>query len=252
MLIIKPYGRSHTEFDDGKTPGRKLRRNPTPDRNPTPGVRQDTLVDVKEFAETHPELIIAQWISAIDKIVTKPKSGKKPTPEQRRFREKIGKAAFDLMTQKKFLDVSGREEELKRLWQSKLRPYEADDEKKKSQSPKGHWYKRFAGDVKPDDVDASEIDKKIAQHLYEEEYRIKPDRPNKRQGRIAARAESIAKNVLALPTQFPDKKRSWTEQEIMLTNLTETVRGAVHCSASTELLTCCFHQCVIHLQTLLV
>ena len=207
MLIIKPYGRSHTEFDDGKTPKRKIRRNPTPD------VRQDTLVDVKEFAETHPELIIAQWISAIDKIATKPGSGKKPTPEQRRFREKIGKAAFDLMTQKKFLNVSGREEELKRLWQSKLHPYEVSDEKKKSPSPEGRWYKRFAGDVKPDDVDASKIAAEIAQHLHERECRIKPDRRDKRQSQIAARAESIAKNVLALPIQLPDKKRSWAEQE---------------------------------------
>lgn len=207
MLIIKPYGRSHTEFDDGKTPKRKIRRNPTP------RVRQDTLVDVKEFAETHPELIIAQWISAIDKIATKPGNGKKPTPEQRRFREKIGQAAFDIMIQKKFLDVSGREEELKRLWQSKLHPYEANDEEKRNPSPEGRWYKRFADNVKPDDVDASEIAKKIAQHLHESEYRINPDRRNKRQGRIAARAESIAKNVLAFQTQFPDKKHSWAEQE---------------------------------------
>ena len=205
MLIIKPYGRSYTEFDDGKTPKRKIRRNPTPD------VRQDTLVDVEEFAKTHPELIIAQWISAIDKIAAKPGVGKKPTPERRRFRKKIGEAAFDLMTQKKFLDVSGREEELKRLWQSKLHPYGDDDEKKRSPSPEGRWYKRFAGDVKPDDVDASKIAGNIAQHLHEREYRIKPDSRDKCQGRIAARAESIAKNVLAL--QFPDKKRSWAEEE---------------------------------------
>ncbi len=207
MLIIKPYGRSHTEFDDGKTPKRKIRRNPTP------GVWQDTLVDVKKFAETHPELIIAQWISAIDKIATKPRSGKKPTPEQRRFREKIGQAAFNLMIQEKFLDVSGREEELKRLWQSKLHPYEANDEKRKNPSLKGRWYKRFADDVNPDDVDASEIAKKIAQHLHKSEYRINPDSRNKCQGRIAARAESIAKNVLAFQTQLPDKKHSWAEQE---------------------------------------
>lgn len=205
MLMIKPYGRSHTEFDDGKTPRRKIRRNPTPD------VRQNTLVDVEEFARTHPELIIAQWISAIDKIAAKPGVGKKPTPEQRRFREKIGEAALNLMTQKKFLDVSGREKELKRLWQSKLHPYGDGDEKKRSPSPEGRWYKRFAGDVKPDDVDASNIAEKIAQHLHEREYRINPVRPNKCQGRIAARAESIAKNVLAV--QFPEKKRSWTEQE---------------------------------------
>ena len=205
MLMIKPYGRSHTEFDDGKTPRRKIRRNPTPD------VRQNTLVDVEEFARTHPELIIAQWISAIDKIAAKPGVGKKPTPEQRRFREKIGQAAFDLMTQKKFLDVSGREKELKRLWQSKLHPYGDGDEKKRSPSPEGRWYKRFAGDVKPDDVDASNIAENVAQHLHEREYRIKPDSRDKCQGRIAARAESIAKNVLAV--QFPDKKRSWTEQE---------------------------------------
>jgi len=207
MLIIKPYGRSHTEFDDGKTPRRKIRRNPTPD------VRQDTLVDVEEFAKTHPELIIAQWISAIDKIAAKPGVGKKPTPAQRCFREKIGQAAFELMKQKKFLDVSGREEELKRLWQSKLHPYGDDDEKKRSPSPEGRWYKRFAGDVKPDAVDPSKIAENIAQHLYEREYRIKPDSRDKCQGRIAARAESIAKNVLAVPTQFPDEKRSWAEEE---------------------------------------
>ena len=211
MLIIKPYGRSHTEFDDGKTPRRKIRRNPTPD------VLQNTLVDVKEFAKTHPELIIAQWISAIDKIATKPHGNKNPTPKQRCFREKIGKAAFNLMTQKNFLDVSGRKEELERLWQSKLHPYEANEKKNKNPnpnkppSPKGRWYERFAGDVEPDKVDASEIVEKIERHLYEKEYRIKPDRPDKGQGRIAARAESIAKSVPAQLSQFPDGSHPWSE-----------------------------------------
>ena len=230
MLIIKPYGRSHTEFDDGKTPKRKIRRNPTS------CVPQDTLVDVKEFAETHPELIIAQWISAIDKIATKPRSGRNPTPEQRRFRGKIGQAAFDLMIQKKFLDVSGKEKEkLKQLWWSKIHPYGNDaggSDPAKSDSTagentarrksadtrnpgreKGRWYETFAGDTEPSKADAGAIAEKICQHLYKREYRIRRGSEHKRQGRIKARAESIAKNVLALQTQLPDKKHSWAEQE---------------------------------------
>ena len=211
MLIIKPYGRSHTEFDDGKTPKRKIRRNPTPD------VRQDTLVDVEEFAKTHPELIIAQWISAIDKIAAKPGVGKKPTPQQRNFRQKLGDAALQVLTEKNLLDLSKKEKKgersLRDLWWAKIHPYDKDGKTEGRGSEKGYWYARFAGDVEVSAADPSAIAKKIHEHLHEREYQIKQVRPDKCQGRIAARAESIAKNVLALPTQFPDKKRSWDEQE---------------------------------------
>ena len=209
MLIIKPYGRSHTEFDDGKTPKRKIRRNPTPD------VRQDTLVDVEEFAKTHPELIIAQWISAIDKIAAKPGVGKKPTPQQRNFRQKLGDAALQVLTEKNLLDLSKKEKKgersLRDLWWAKIHPYDKDGKTEGRGSEKGYWYARFAGDVEVSAADPSAIAKKIHEHLHEREYQIKQVRPDKCQGRIAARAESIAKNVLAV--QLPDKKRSWAEEE---------------------------------------
>ncbi len=73
MRIIKPYGRSETEFEAGENLQRAIRQKSSL------GAPNDTPVDIVKFTRNHPQLVIAQWISAIDKIASKPKRDKKPT-----------------------------------------------------------------------------------------------------------------------------------------------------------------------------
>jgi len=191
MQIIKPHGRSHVEQEDSGKPKRILRLRLDPDKPQ----------DIEEFARSHDELVIAQWISAIDKIARKPAGEDGATKEQRDFRQQLGEAAWALLEEKKLLpglsdpklsDAKRRErkEHLKKLWEWKIHPYgEAKYEGKpdKEPSPKGRWYERFAG--------TRRIARKIHEHLYFAEYRIRTE-DVKGKGLIAARAQSIAKNVL--------------------------------------------------------
>ena len=223
MLIVKPYGRSETTLDGTDALRRKLRRH-------VDGCPADDLTDMASFAESHPELVVAQWISAIDKIAAKPKSGKKPTPEQRRLRETLGRAAFDLLGREGSLDLSERREELERLWWSKIHPYGEGDDRKARGREKGRWYARFAGDRKPDAIDdaaAAAIVRKIRGHLHGSEYRIGGARPHKRQGRVAARAGSVATGVAALPADFPDGERPWSEADEEEYRAAYDVAGAI-------------------------
>jgi hypothetical protein len=82
MQIVKPYGRSHAKRGaDGK-----IRRviGLTPD--PAKGLARDNRADIEGFARSDDRLVIAQWISAIDKIASKPNGDRAPTKEQRAFR----------------------------------------------------------------------------------------------------------------------------------------------------------------------
>ena len=202
MLIVKPYGRSETEPDGAGGLRRKIRRN-------LEGRPADDLADVAAFAAGHPELVLAQWISAIDKIAAKPRGARKPTPEQRRLRETLGRAAFDLLTAEGLLKPSQEG-----LWKRKLHPYGKGDDRKAHGREKGRWYARFAGGREPDAIDdeaAGEIARKIREHLHRAGYRIGGGRPGRRQGLIAARAESIAAGVPRLPARLPDGERPWSE-----------------------------------------
>jgi hypothetical protein len=58
MRVVKPYGVSASHADEGKPLERFLHANSFPAQP----------IDVREFAKTHPTLVIAQWISCIDKI----------------------------------------------------------------------------------------------------------------------------------------------------------------------------------------
>ena len=207
MRIIKPYGRSSTEFDGQEKLTRKLRQSP----------KYDTSVEIGKFAETHPELVIAQWISAIDKIAAKPKGDRKPTPQQREFRRRLGEAAFRLLTEKKLFDPSGKDEKggrkFESLWEAKIHPYGEDDDKKIFGRAKGRWYKRFAGDADPSEADAAAIVERIYKHLHEHEYRINESRPQKREGRIAARAASIRDNALRPWSEAGFAASPWTDKE---------------------------------------
>ena len=207
MRIIKPYGRSETEFEEKK----KLRRAIRQKTNL--GTPNDIPNDIVAFATTHPELVIAQWISAIDKIAAKPRGTHKPTPKQRALRQRLGEAAWQLLDEKNLLaDSSQSQDKLTRRWWSKIHPYGKETDDKERGNPKGRWYVRFAGDVEVSKVDAAAIAKKIHEHLYEREYRIHTDtdRSPERKGRVEARALSIRDNVLRLP---PDADTPWTDED---------------------------------------
>ena len=195
MRIVKPYGRSSSERDEQGYLRRVL--HTTADRE-TP--REPT-----EFAESHPELVIAQWASVIDKIARKPRGSQKPTREQRKLREELGQVAF------RILDGRGvfaeRRDELKRLWWRKIHPYGGGEGEGEQD---GHyWFEVFAGRVKPTQVDADAVARKIERHLYVQEFRHRGARlSEKRVGLIAARAESIARNAPRPPSEAGPSVRS--------------------------------------------
>ena len=207
MRIIKPYGRSSTEFNGKDRLTRKLRRNPT----------YKTPVEIGKFAKTHPELVIAQWISAIDKIAAKPYGNKKPTPEQREFRQRLGKAVFRALTEKKLIDLSesrkNEEPALDKVWWSKIHPYGKGIDEKTSGQAEGRWYKRFVGNTDVSKADAATIAERIYDHLHKHEYRIHEPRPQKRDGRIAARAASIRNNTLRPPPAVDFVSPRWTDED---------------------------------------
>lgn len=204
MLIVKPYGRSDAAFDKKDALHRQLRLRP----------KESGPHDIGEFAASHPELLVAQWISTIDRIARKPAGRNLPTPQQRRLREILGAAAWSVLQD----DVlNGRMADgLDKLWRRKVHPYGDKDDNSSHGRERGRWYIRFAGDLKPDQIgttEALEIAHSIKEHLHEREYRI-GGRLNKRQGRIAARAESIAGNVARPLRKRPEA--GWTAADLEL------------------------------------
>ena len=202
MLIVRPYGRSDAdrEAEAGPLRRRLLLRPDHADGR-----------EIPDFADGHPELLVAQWISAIDRIACKPAGSKKPTPEQRRLREALGGAAWIVLRDRLPEDRAG---ELEKLWRRKLHPY-GDGNDRASGREKGRWYARFAGATEPGHIgktEAADIARRIEEHLHEAEYRIDRGRPNKPRGRIAARAESIAANVAAPVRELP--QTGWADADL--------------------------------------
>ena len=198
MLIVKPYGRSAITKPDSGESRRVLRKRDG-------GIDRD----FKEFCREHPDLVLAQWISVVDKIARKPSGRGRPPKAQRKFRQEIGAVLWPYLTSKEILSP-----ELEQKFWSKVHPYPEPDGKDKPRKgkpkaaeshpkktggeakPEGRWYKRFLGDAEPDNAALNDLPDKIFAHLYETEYRIAPTRPNKSKGLIAARAESISGNLL--------------------------------------------------------
>src|ERR1700694_5470370 len=115
MQIIRPYGSSRSK--QGKDGLRRVLVEKTARR---------TERDIPTFARTHDELVIAQWISQIDKIARKPTSRKKPSADKRAFREKLGNACWvRLIDSGRLKDIEGaRRAYLSDLWWFKIHPYE--------------------------------------------------------------------------------------------------------------------------------
>ena len=199
MLIIKPYGRSTTSGDDGKL-SRQIILNADQSEKSIANLAKDT-----------PELVIAQWISIIDKIARKPKQNPKPTKEQRDLREKLGKAAWSVI---KSNELILNEADFETLWNWKIHPYPlGENEPNKNNLEKGRWYQRFAGDVASDKINAATIAQAIYEHLYEKAAPLNKETASKPLGVINARVNSITKNVLK-PISLDDlADPPWSEKE---------------------------------------
>ena len=204
MRIIRPYGRSVVK--------RGEKRKIVP--------RTESLCAIPDFAENNPHIIIAQWISALDKVIAKPRGTHKASRELYNLRDKLGNACWDRMI--------ARHESLrtmKKVWQWKLHPYgepEPEDAGKKHKRSKpdtprkGRWYTAFARETDFDQLDFEGIAEALKDHLYRNQRRIhdgdpRSTRTEHKKGLIAARAESVAKS---LPAPADEKESiGWTEQD---------------------------------------
>ncbi len=204
MRIIKPYGRSQSGFgNDGRH-----RREVIAYRD------LSTSISVTDFVYNDSKLVIAQWISAVDKIATKPFDGSPPTTEQRNFRQALGNAVLNIIKEKDLLpDPFNRRKRLERQWWLRVHPYGENTDDAAHRNPKGRWYVRFADADMVLDNDPSEIAEKLYQHLCLNEYRLHSAAPLKRAGKIDARAESIATSVLAPPSTTRLEGLYWTEED---------------------------------------
>ena len=196
MLIVKPYGRSAAVKDPSKGVRRMLHK-----RN------EDGFFEFETFCRKHPDLVLAQWISVIDKIARKPTMGKRPSAAQRCFRQRIGDAVWLRLAK----DGIVPDDFKKKFW-SKIHPYPDQDIVGKTRL-QGRWYKRFLGEACPDAVDLTGLADKIFDHLYETAYRIGPTRPNKSDGLIAARAKSISRNTLKQAPGLGAMSKSWSKED---------------------------------------
>ena len=199
MRIVKPHGRTETAPNAEGRPKRRIHRHPG----------DGDVRDIEAFAVEHPELVLAQWVSAIDKIAAKPRGSAKPTREQRDLRDKLGEAAWEVLKRRR--PLLDRLDELETLWRRKIHPYGDGYDNESKAGARGRWYGRFAGEDGPGAVDAAGVARKIEEHLHDKEYRIGGGRPDRREGRIAARAASIAGNVVTPVDRLP--RAAWTDDD---------------------------------------
>ena len=208
MRIIRPYGRSVVKRSE--------------ERKIVP--RTESLCAIPDFAKNNPDIIIAQWISALDKVIAKPRGKNKASPELYDLRDKLGNACWDRMIDR-HESLRTQQDEMKRVWQWKLHPYgepEPEDTRKKHKGSKpdtprkGRWYTAFAGEKGFDQLDFEGIAEALEDHLYCDQRRIhdgrrRSTRTEHKKGLIAARAESVAKS---LPAPADEKESiGWSEQD---------------------------------------
>jgi hypothetical protein len=199
MRIIRPYGSSRSKMHESGL--RRVLIEKTAEREER---------DIPDFARSHDELVIAQWISTIDKIARKPMGRKKPTPVQRAFRHKLGNVCWLRLTEGGHLAGATGENRafLSDLWWFKIHPYGPGEEElrppRDGRGPpppkvEGRWYQVFAGDCAPEQADKhklADIAERIEKHLYQSEYRLGQNATPRSRGKIEARAVSISINVL--------------------------------------------------------
>ncbi len=219
MRIIKPYGRTVVEKSGSERPKRVLSYQTDPALGIDPGNRED----VGEFVASHDTLVIAQWISTIDKIARKPSGENRATREQAEFRRRLGDAAWALIERRNLIaDMAdpAAQARLRKLWDFKIAPYEIErNGARKGRAPpsaKGRWYARFADGVEDvGKVDATKVAERIHEHLYLAQYQMRGYEQVRSEGLISARAKSISGNVLRPRPLVAARENNsgWTEED---------------------------------------
>ena len=169
MRIIRPYGRSVVKR--GKE--RKLVPRPKSREQAASQSAPDTPCTIPAFVQDDPHIIIAQWISALDKIIAKPRGTHKASHKLYGLRDNLGNACWDQMVDRHAC-LRTQQGEMKRVWQWKLHPYgkpepEGTGKKHKCSKPdttrKGRWYTAFAGKTDFHQLNFKEIARALEGHL---------------------------------------------------------------------------------------
>jgi len=190
MRIVRPHGATILDREHGRrvVPNSGSKSSPSEPRDPY------------DFAREQDVLVIAQWISAIDKIAAKPPGKKGATPEIEAFRRRLGDAAWAIIETRGLLPgLAGAEAaRLRAVWTLRLTPYAGEGpwrgaKNEKPPRAKGRWFTRFAGDVaRVEDVDVAAVAELIYEHLYLRRYRlVEGSAPPRSRGLIEERGASI-------------------------------------------------------------
>ncbi|MCP4182785.1 MAG: hypothetical protein GY761_05635, partial [Hyphomicrobiales bacterium] len=220
--FVRPYGQNNTGAGSKKS-------NIIP-RTSVNGAEVEP-VAFETFNSSYPLILIAQWISVIDKIINKPNQDDVDTDNanitkrkndpfsndlkrklQIETRLKIGAACWKLLKEKLPKDKLA---EYESRWQWKLNPAGSDftkfnNGKHKELKIVGHWYYTYLGKLDIADIDADVLADDIEAHLDSDERRKNGgfrafhkkladgsyEKINK--GLIKSRAGSIANNTLKM------------------------------------------------------
>lgn len=180
-------GKSITTKPKGSDGVRKL------ELRPQKSERNNQTRDFLEYLSSDPQALIGEWISIIDKILWKPKPGKRIKRGQFELRNNLGDAVWHLLA--KQLSDDGKD--WKDIWENRLHPYgreNIDNGKHADELKEGREYSRFLGAREISKLDNFKgLAKNIEKHLYERERPSKIDKTGKRarRGAIEARANSI-------------------------------------------------------------
>jgi len=210
MRIIKPYGRSIVEA--GKLSEREICKTNTEGPLPIAAL----------LAE--PELIFAQWLGIIDKIIQKPGEEQEANATQtaevaeaknaksrraRALRQILGRAAWEVMTdatRDHYLKPANAEQaaRFKTRWDEKLKTRNAKA-KFRNPYPQGRFYKIFLSDAGADTVSpgqmeefASTIARRIYDYLYQKAFSVDVNGKLKEKSKGASvhRADAVAAATL--------------------------------------------------------
>ena len=180
MKFVKPYGKSRTTIK-GNRLVRTLHRRDNPDVG----------LNFEEFASSDPIIVLAQWVSAIDKVAAKPTGGTLASNRQKEFRQKLGIEVWKFLRIKDLLP-----DDLKKAFWAKIHPYPEKTTDDMTVQIRGRWYKAFFGDVRFWEADVESFPEKLMDHLYHHASKVHPDdRKHRVHGVITSRASSISKSV---------------------------------------------------------
>ena len=229
MQTVKKYGRSLVQFPNSAQPSRTIILKPEREKPEREKTEREINSEIAVLAD-NPEFIIANWISVIDKIFTKPNGQDKATEKQRTLRDNLGKECWKIIKTHaafKGLDKDG-ENKFSQFFVYKLHPYHKDNENDLDKIKKVKLYGRmcslFTGhslesrnsgaEIK---FDTAQIAGKIEHHLYAKILRksqssleTAPASPSSKAttGLIGNKISSVAKNFHAY-----DKKLRFSAED---------------------------------------